>query len=350
MTKQESQILKGVAVLMMVFLHLFYFSDRMSMVQPFIYIGNKPLVNFLSPATYPVPFFLILSGYGMHRIFKRGFDKNRWGRILKIYSHWWLALLIFTSLGVFFNIKPYYVNIQDVLSNYTAFHTTWYTEGWFLLPYMGLTLLSPIIFNFTDKFKPLFVLGTVFLLGLATSFIISKYSNEYLYSYQYLYNIFLVVHLLPSFVFGAMMDRIGVVRLPQNILPQNIMIKSWLLYILLITLVIARCVISSAVVWGPAYACLFILIFLSFKRWTIIDRVLEYFGNHSLNIWLTHTWFCYYLFHDQIYSLKYSIVIYIVVILLSLVSSYLINYILSILGKGYNMIILKYEKKLNCWP
>lgn len=58
MTKQETQIMKGVAVLLMIFLHLFNQMHNVELCESFIYIGNMPFVYWLSAATNPVSFFL----------------------------------------------------------------------------------------------------------------------------------------------------------------------------------------------------------------------------------------------------------------------------------------------------
>ena len=71
MTKQETQIVKGVAILLMIFLHLFNQMSNVELCRSF------------------VAFFLILSGYGMHFIHVRGKgDIHRWSRIGKLYLHW----------------------------------------------------------------------------------------------------------------------------------------------------------------------------------------------------------------------------------------------------------------------
>lgn len=57
MTKQETQIMKGVAVLLMIFLHLFNQMHNVELCESFIYIGNMPFVYWLSAATNPVSFF-----------------------------------------------------------------------------------------------------------------------------------------------------------------------------------------------------------------------------------------------------------------------------------------------------
>ena len=118
--------------------------------------------------------FLILSGYGMHFIHVRGKgDIHRWSRIGKLYLHWGGILVLFT-IPSFIYTGRYYVDFQQIISNYTAFNTSWYGEGWFLFPFICLSLLSPWIFKLTDRYKVRWILPISFLLGTCTSFIISR--------------------------------------------------------------------------------------------------------------------------------------------------------------------------------
>ena len=110
----------------------------------------------------------------------------------------------------------YYVDFQQVISNYTAFNTSWYGEGWFLFPFICLSLLSPWIFKLTDRYKVRWILPISFLLGTCTSFIISRYGAQYLYKSHWLYNPFLILHLAPSFIFGAMLQRTGFIHKMQE--------------------------------------------------------------------------------------------------------------------------------------
>ena len=65
MTKEQTTILKGVAILMMLFLHLFNGSNLTEVCEPLLFIGNTPLVHIISKACNPVGIFLMLSGYGL---------------------------------------------------------------------------------------------------------------------------------------------------------------------------------------------------------------------------------------------------------------------------------------------
>lgn len=48
-------------------------------------------------------------------------------------------------------------------------------------------------------------------------------------------------------------------------------------------------------------------------------------GNNSMNMWMIHTWFCYYLFHNFIYSFEYPLFIFTALTLISYVCSIAID-------------------------
>lgn len=56
-----------------------------------------------------------------------------------------------------------------------------------------------------------------------------------------------------------------------------------------------------------------------------VKRILCKLGDHSMNMWMIHSWFCYYLFHKFIYSFEYPLLIFAVLVLISYMSSIVIN-------------------------
>lgn len=111
MTKQQTNIIKGVAILMMIFYHLFnrVGSDYHGLCQPLLYIGERPLVNIIANACHPVAFFLILSGYGLSYVWEnKGNNLRQQGRrILKLYISYWIVMAIFVGMGCFINPAQY---------------------------------------------------------------------------------------------------------------------------------------------------------------------------------------------------------------------------------------------------
>ena len=145
--------MKGVAILMMIFLHLFNQGSNVELCHNFIQINGLPLVEILSRASNPVAFFLILGGYGMYKVYEKG-DRHRWSRVGRLYINYWITLAIFLLIGWCLNSSRYPGSWQTVISNFSGFHTTYNGEMWFLLPYVILSLLSPWIFRLYRHFNP----------------------------------------------------------------------------------------------------------------------------------------------------------------------------------------------------
>ena len=159
MNKETSTIVKGVAILMMLFYHLFGRDNLTEICTPLLYIGNTSLVHYITNACYPVSFFMILSGYGLTYCYK----KNQLSpiiqskRILKLYVHFWLVLLIFVTIGHFIKPDIYPNNLINVLINIIGINCTYNGEIWFLLPYTIISMLSwwiiNFVYNLNDKRK-----------------------------------------------------------------------------------------------------------------------------------------------------------------------------------------------------
>ncbi len=315
MKKNDTKVLKGVAILFMLFLHLFNHPDNWIDIT----IGNIPLMSFLAEATNPVSFYLLLGGVGMYYLYKRG-DNSQWKRILKLYIHYWIVLIIFVSLGWLMNRNGYPGDFLKIISNITGFYTSYNAECWFLLPYVILTLISPYLFYCLDRWPKATILVS-FPISIITMFIISRYGKQYLFDNMWLYNPFLVIHISFDFILGATLYKYW--HYTERMI-QALSKYGYLIWLLLLVLVIIRCIISSDSVTS-IYVLLFTVLFLSAPRWDWVDRFLAHLGDHSMTMWFIHTWFCKYLFHDFIYSFAYPPFIYLALFILSYLTSHIIK-------------------------
>ena len=96
--------------------------------------------------------------------------------------------------------------------------------------------------------------------------------------------------------------------------------------IIILLMIIAHGFIQTlyvAVFTGIIFICTFNL--MSNPKW--LNNLLNYLGNHSTNLWLTHMFFYMIYFKNIVYGAKYSILIFIWLIVLCLITSYLIKYI-----------------------
>ena len=242
MTKEQSTIMKGVAILLMLYWHLFCIEGNVELCSTYLAMGDVPLVHWLARATNPVAFFLILSGYGLfasQRSLKgSNCSKGLKGdmelishssnfsnslnfsnfckdlkRILRLYIHYWITLLIFVPLGAYVvGTQRYPGSWESVIANVTAWHTTWNGEIWFLFPYVLLALSARGIFWLMERVNKWVFLGGVLLLSVGAQYLTSRYGGSYLYHHQLPYMPVLYFNLLGAFVMGAYMAKYNVVE------------------------------------------------------------------------------------------------------------------------------------------
>lgn len=316
MTKDDSQIIKGVAILMMIFLHLIV-ADCTNL----IYIGVEPLSSILKQATNPVAFFLIVGGYGLYKVWQRG-DKHRWSRLAKLLTHYWIITLIFVAIGWFIFPDKYPGSAKALLSTFSLYESAYNGEMWFLLPYMVLSAIAPWLFKLFARFRPLTVIGVTLFIHLCTSFCISRYGQSFWFYNYWAYNPLLVFHLLFNFALGATAARCNFF---ESLSQRFSHLSSCKIFLATVVGVICLVSISCVFKYNFFYAFLLICCIVLMPKNRFCSKFLCTMGNHSMNMWMVHTWFCTYLFHDFFYSLKYPLLIMAMVAIVSYLSSLIIN-------------------------
>ena len=198
MTKEQTTILKGVAILMMLFLHLFNGSNLTEVCEPLLFIGNTPLVHIISKACNPVGIFLMLSGYGLSYTYYRGklSINGQERRLLKLYIHYWIILLIFVSIGSFVRPEKYPGSFSNIILNFTSISNSYNSETWFLFPYALLSLTSVWIFRCIDKLGCVKSIIITWVLYMISCYITSRYiavNKSYTEWYAYVITYFNVL-------------------------------------------------------------------------------------------------------------------------------------------------------------
>ncbi|MFR5897052.1 MAG: acyltransferase family protein [Phocaeicola massiliensis] len=149
MTKEETLQLKGIAILMMLFLHLFNTTANVEQCQTYIYFWNgKPLVLALSRvAAFCVPIYIFLSGYGLAITYKQNQRIMRsWNRIFNLYINYWIVFLLFIPLACFIRPQNYPGNLTEFICNFIALDCSYNREWWFFF-LMSCLLLVPNIYS-----------------------------------------------------------------------------------------------------------------------------------------------------------------------------------------------------------
>lgn len=321
MTKSYSYIIKGIAIIFMLWLHLFNKMSNVELCDALITINGIPLAYLLTKATNPVAFFLIVSGYGLYIVNNKG-DRNRIRRIMTLLIHYWIVMLLFLLIGHFLIPSKYPGSPLKFIENLTTFKTTYNYEMWFLCPYIILSLISPYYLKLLKKGKVtlIIVITISYILYIGQSWALGHFPElvERQYWIRDLLNLF---QLQFNFTLGAIAARLSLFEHIKTI-TSNVSHVSIISCLLLIGLVAYQCEFGTAL-----YAFIFIVLLNIINIPTKASNILQKLGKQSMDIWLILTWLCYYLFHDFIYGFKYPIVIFFILLCCSYVIAIGINQI-----------------------
>ena len=327
MTKSQTAMLKGVAIMMMLFLHLFNFPTIATKCHPFLFLNDVPIVYFVSRACNPVGIFLMLSGYGLSYLYARErlSLKGQLQRLLKLYIHYLCILLVFVVLGSYVLPEKYPGTISEFLMNMMGVSCSYNPVTWFLLPFMLLSLSSVLLFKYLDKIRLRYSLLIVWILFMFATFVYSRYvapANAYDKWYT---NIVIYFQFLLPFLIGAAFyryfDRL-------NFYGRILRARQILLSAILLLLFILNCLFPSAAV-AYIFQFSYIFLFLQLKMPLFVRRILQFLGRFSMAMWIIHAFFCYQLFPAFIYGFKYPLLIYIVLLVVSLLSAISIDFIVQ---------------------
>lgn len=326
-SKEETNMLKGVAILFMLYYHLFNRLTIENLYTPLLYVGAKPFAYLFTSCTYPVDFFIILSGYGLYISYCHG-KRNHVKRDLKLYIHYWITLLIFVSIGYFLKgYNTYPGGIEKIFLNVTALKTTYNSETWFLFPYILLSLSSPVIFKILDHFNPILMLTILFSVAMLSR-LIEHFNQEYVNAHILVGQTTSYFRLLFPFSLGMYAAKcLKYDKIKSRL--HHISYKNVWLSAVIILLMCTMMFLQDhhIAVFQSFYAIIFILFFILMDRPKWLNAFLKIMGRRSTSLWLVHTFFCYYLFRNFIYGFKYPILIYSVLLACSYITAMIIDLI-----------------------
>lgn len=281
----DTQILKGIALLLLLYHHLFFSSGDFDDW----YIGQIPVVQtFGAQSKLCVAIFVFLSGYGlMSGAVKTdgisdilAFYRKRY---VKLMVNFWLIWLLFVPVGVLVFNRTFpdvygehylYKCVVDLLGfcDLYSYNPTW----WFYGCIIQLYILFPFLYKAIRYWYLLLPLSVV----LAFVYIIPTPGFNLCRSY------------ICSFLLGMVIKKYP----PQLAKAPTII----LLFSIIVLFVCRMWTFSFCLVWDMVIigVGVFAYIQIHFPQW--IARALAFLGKHSFNIFLFHTFFLMYL-HQYVY-------------------------------------------------
>lgn len=336
MSKRETDLCKGIAILIMFFHHLFYdrnFWKGYEVVS--VIIPNEKLAAFAQLGKVCVAFFVFLTGYGTARQYKlrkiiesdkvREYTFSRYFRMMFHYWYIFILSLIFTFLGqnvwklygggasgvIFFlrNILLDFLGLANIRNTPTLCSTWWY------MPYgILLVFLIPVLISFVRKYGGMISVALGFLLIPFLG--ISQGDTFGCYLLSVIFGIVCAEYNL----FEQFKEYLSVGRMRSAI--SCIVMLNVIFDLFYVRYTIGLVYIVDALL--ATVICLFASVWLG--RFKILSRGIIFFGKYEYTIFLTHTFIRKYYFSDFIYSWKYPVLMYCMLAGSSLLLAIVIEY------------------------
>lgn len=344
--KKQTDITKGVAILLMLLLHLFCTKEYIGLFDPIIMIGDTPLVYYFALfGDMCVAMYCFCSGYGLmigYKNNKENYFKKNLIRILKLYINFWIILFIFVLIlgPIIGQGDKYPGDLKTFILTFIAIDPAYNGAWWFLTTYIILVLLSRYINKMVIKYNSLFIIGISFIIyfvGYIQRTMVPIATDSEIINYILRQAALFGTSQLP-YIVGVIFAHKKIYSKTYNIF-NKVKFKNILAISLILLMIILHGFIQTlfvAVFTGIAFIVLFNLI--DKPKW--LNEGLSYISKHSTNMWLTHMFFYMIYFKELVYAPKYPILIFIWLVILCIITSYLINCI-------YKSIIKLLDSKLS---
>lgn len=333
LTKQDTQMAKGIAILGMVMLHLFCRLSELPYT-PLLWVGETPLIYYFGLfGDICVPIYCFCSGYAHYLMYEKleaSYKNKIPGKLLRILLNYWIVVIIFSILGLFFD-KTGTVpgTFSDFIGNMFLYDMNYNGAWWFMMTYIILLLLSPLFTKLANKL-PIYILLP---LSLGIYFIAYIFRFKYVLEIQnpilnWLWNQTILLGTSQiGYVFGMITYKYDVVeklRVAMNKCTLPKPLKIIMITAIPIIAFLGHCIVQSLFVAPFTASCvLFWLYLIEPKR--LLKKVLMFFGKHSTNIWLTHMFFYLVIFKDLVFIAKYPLLIIMLMLGICVICSYIID-------------------------
>ncbi len=327
---QKSYHLKSIAILMMLFLHLFN-QDYHGLFEPLVFVGAQPLSYYLSLFSDAcVPIFAFVSGYGLYLSYSQKpehYFKKNIARLKGLYLRYWIIILLFV-LGLGYLILQqdgFPGSFLKLFLTVTAIDPAYNGAWWFFTVYVLFVFTSRFWFSLLRGLNPWFYL-LILLLVYIVAFYLRIYkidlfdhsALQWLHRWGALYFCTLLQFMLGAFAVRYCWHE----KFTQVF--RKVRYRNGVALIGIALLIVFHGVVPNFVV-APFTALAFILLFLQLDLPSAINKTLDFFTPHATNIWLVHMFFYMIFFPKFIYGFTFVLPIFLALIMSSVLSSYLIN-------------------------
>ena len=357
----DTRLMKGIAVILMLMHHLWAFPDRISggALKCLIRIFDDSLIHHLGLfGKICVSMFFFLGGYGLYATAKnKKVDVIK--QIKKIYLAYWKVFLVFVPIGfLFFSAQPPYCENAEVYARYNSF--SWNKlisnflgisnslngEWWFLKSYVFAILTFPLLKKIFEKSSAVINIFTVVILSILSNNVFPAIGNipqlGMLNSNYIYYNLFCQgAPFISCFAMGMIFAKENFLVRLRSCINKNIKLNIFSDTAIIFIIIFLR-QIGIASNLDMFFVPVFIIVCMDLlDRNNFVKNIIYNIGAESTNMWLIHSFFCYYFyfFVKLVVWSKWAIPSLLVLIALSFAASKSLNYLWKYIAYLFGKLI-----------
>lgn len=362
-TREDTKVIKGIAILLMLMHHLWGFPERImgGELKYYFNIFDQSSISYIGMfGKICVSIFFFLGGYGIY-LSSRGKKFDIIGKIKKLYISFWKIFVIMIPIAfLFFGRQPVYCENQDICTKYSAFEwkeflgnitgiqTTYNGEWWFLFSYVVAIATFPVIRYFIDKNSfnvniILVIIASLFVTNICPALgnieVLGTLNNNYLYRLVLCQS----APYVTCFWMGIIVAKDKILNRLQEELKKNNLLNPVIDSIIWFLIIYFR---QSGLgnTLDIIYVPFLIVTAVDFMyHIPILRTIFLHIGKYSTNMWLLHTFFCYYFYPmvKIVVAPGWAIPSLIILGILTYGASIVIHYFWNLIEQLYHIIIKK---------
>ncbi|MGN1165063.1 MAG: acyltransferase [Lachnospiraceae bacterium] len=320
-SKSEIKSIQGLSVLAMLCLHLFCRYDFSNLYTPIFYLFGYPICFYFAQISdFCVMGFAFCSGYAHYLLFEtdRFYFYNRIKSLLKLIVNFWIVLILFTLISLIIgNGAEIPGSLNDFLGNLLLYNLSYNGAWWYLLTYIILVFTSIPVIKLIKKHSLIMFLVLTCIYGVSYIIRFNHPSENWFIRQAYLYGMTVF-----EYSIGILFRKYEVFRKASNIW-NKIQGKSKYVGLAVVNLILiaAHTLITHSLIIAPVTGTIILISYHLIYDKTKPFDTLEFIGNHSTNLWLTHMFFFQYIFINLVFVAKYPILIYSLLLFITLIVS-----------------------------
>lgn len=150
-TKRDSKMLKGVAILSMLMLHLFCRRENLPYA-PLLWIGGTPLIYYFALfGDICVAVYCFVSGYAHYMQSSEAEIKKRWKHLVHFFIPFWVIAAVFSLIGLLAGNAEIPGSLTKFALNCLTIQNSYNGAWWYANTYILLVALQPLSRSFAER-------------------------------------------------------------------------------------------------------------------------------------------------------------------------------------------------------